>query len=156
MGKCALVNGLTEETVFESNIMKCTLVDNLISKQFSTAYLASHYGRTRLCENAKHAVNQASINQTDVGNTPFPLAPLAEQKLIVEILEERLSLIDQTEADIKQQLQKAEALRQSILKHAFSGKLVAQDPNDEPASVLLERIKAEKEQSKNIKKGKTA
>ena len=66
---------------------------------------------------------------------------------------------------LDQQLSKADAvLRQSILKKAFSGQLVAQDPNDEPASVLLDRIKAEKKQgrksgennhSKKTKKRKT-
>jgi type I restriction enzyme, S subunit len=54
------------------------------------------------------------------------------------------SIIDQFEQTITTSLQQAEALRQSILKKAFSGQLVPQDPNDEPASVLLERIQAEK------------
>ena len=56
--------------------------------------------------------------------------------------------------EIDENLQKADALRQSILKKAFSGKLVAQDPNDEPASVLLERIRAEKEAQSGKRKPK--
>ena len=63
-------------------------------------------------------------------------------------LERKFSAIEVIEQDIEQNLQKSEALRQSILKKAFSGKLVAQDPNDEPASVLLEHIRAEKEAQK--------
>ena len=58
--------------------------------------------------------------------------------------ESSLSEIDQLDQTLTTALQQAEALRQSILKKAFSGQLVPQDPNDEPASVLLERIQAEK------------
>ena len=57
-----------------------------------------------------------------------------------------LSVADEVEKTITAELKRAEQLRQSILKQAFSGKLVPQGPNDEPASVLLERIKAEKAQ----------
>ena len=56
----------------------------------------------------------------------------------------KISICDQLDQTLTTALQHAEALRQSILKKAFSGQLVPQDPNDEPASVLLERIQAEK------------
>jgi Restriction endonuclease S subunits len=143
LGKCALVYGLREETVFESNIMKCNIVEN-VSKRFYVFYLSSHDGRSRLCSNAKHAVNQASINQKDVANTPVPLPSFAEQIDIVGLIEKHLSQSDALIGEIDLTLSKAEALRQSILNKAFSGQLVAQDPGDEPASVLLERIRTEK------------
>ena len=76
--------------------------------------------------------------------TPTPLPPLAEQHRIVAEVERRLSLIQQAEATVEASLARAGRLRQSILKQAFSGKLVHQDPDDEPASVLLERIRAER------------
>ena len=77
---------------------------------------------------------------------PIPLPPLHEQQAIVSEVESRLSVADKVEKTVTAELKRAEQLRQSILKKAFSGKLVPQDPNDEPASVLLERIKAEKSQ----------
>jgi len=80
------------------------------------------------------------------------LPPISEQREIIAQLEKQFSMIEEVEVDIEVQLAKANFLRQSILKHAFSGKLVVQDLNDEPASVLLERIKAEKGESKS--KGK--
>ena len=65
-------------------------------------------------------------------------------------------MCDQLVAEVESQLLKTDALRQSILKTAFAGQLVAQDPGDEPASVLLDMIKAEKERdSKNGETNKT-
>ncbi len=69
---------------------------------------------------------------------------------IVAEIESRLSVCDKIEESIEQSLKQAESLRQSILKKAFEGKLVPQDPNDEPASVLLERIKADRERNKKV------
>lgn len=73
------------------------------------------------------------------------LPPLAEQQRIVAEVERRLSVVQQAEAAVEASLQRAERLRQSILKRAFAGELVSQDPDDEPASVLLERIRAQRE-----------
>ena len=91
----------------------------------------------------------------------LPLCALAEQQEIVRLLEERFAAIEQQEREINSALNQAEMLRQSILKKAFTGQLVPQDPRDEPASVLLDRIKAEREKaaqnnhSKKTRKKKT-
>ena len=76
---------------------------------------------------------------------PSPFPPLAEQRRIVTEVERRLSATRQAEAAVEANLARAERLRQSILKQALSGRLVPQDPNDEPASALLQRIRAERE-----------
>jgi len=107
---------------------------------FLNSHVAKQYGNRVKTD----GVNQSNINGEKLINYPFPYCSLGEQKQIVAILDERLSEIDRTERDIQSQLQKAESLRQSILKQAFSGKLVAQDPDDEPATELLKRIKNEK------------
>ena len=84
------------------------------------------------------------LNLSIIQSLPFPLCdPLEQEKIIAEI-EEKFSAIDENEQEINNNLLKAEALRQSILKKAFSGQLVAQDPSDEPASMLLERIRTER------------
>ena len=75
----------------------------------------------------------------------IPIPPLPEQEQIVSELERHLSVADEAEATIELELTRAERLRQSILKHAFTGKLVPQNPNDEPTSVLLEKIREEKD-----------
>ena len=74
----------------------------------------------------------------------FPIPPLEEQKEIFKKLEQIFSVIQKMEDEIEDNLQHSEALRQSILKKAFSGQLISQDPTDEPASELLKRIAAEK------------
>jgi type I restriction enzyme, S subunit len=86
-----------------------------------------------------------------VGAEPAPretsragVAPLAEQRRIVAEVDRRLSVIDELDATVNLNLKRAAGLRQSILKRAFEGTLVPQDPRDEPASVLLERIRADR------------
>ena len=86
-----------------------------------------------------------TLSVSKVSDLLVPLPPLAEQRRIVAEVERRLSVVQQTEATVEASVARAERLRQSILKQAFSGKLVPQDPDDEPASALLERIKAERE-----------
>ncbi|WP_051168128.1 restriction endonuclease subunit S [Marinospirillum minutulum] len=131
LGKSALIRKLDEPIVFESNIMRCTLLSKTIEREFIVLYLNTIIGRKELCKNAKHAVNQASINQTDVGNSFLPICSLAEQQEIVNLLEEKLSIIERNEKEIEDSLIKAELLRQSILKKAFSGMLTNFDSNME-------------------------
>ena len=139
LGKCVIITEQLSGVLFESNMMRAKLAATCDAK-YLQYYLHSDSGRRRLTQDAKWAVNQASINQQDVKKTPIPVPPLAEQEAIVEIVEGQLSVVNYLEAEVEAKLQNAQALRQAILRHAFTGKLVSQNPNDEPASELLKRI----------------
>ena len=76
---------------------------------------------------------------------PVPVPPLGEQQRIVAEVEQRLSVVAALDASLEANLVRAERLRQAILKRAFEGHLVPQDPSDEPASTLLERIQAQRQ-----------
>jgi type I restriction enzyme S subunit len=71
---------------------------------------------------------------------PVALPPSAEADLIIAEVERRISIEDEIQAQVETNLRRAARLRQSILKRAFEGRLVSQDPTDEPADKLLERI----------------
>ena len=79
-----------------------------------------------------------------VSKLPVAVPPLEEQREIVAEVEQRLSVLAAAESEVEATLQRASRLRQSILMEAFAGRLVPQDPNDEPASVLLDRSRQER------------
>lgn len=93
----------------------------------------------------KVGVALTHFNTKSMAKTMIPVPPLEEQHEIVSEIERRFSIIDEMERVVDESLIKAERLRQSVLKKAFEGRLVEQSPDDEPAGVLLERIRAEKE-----------
>ncbi len=84
------------------------------------------------------------------------LPPLAEQHRIIAELDRRLSAVDQLDAAVDFDMRRGVRLRQAILKRAFEGKLVRQDPNDEPAAVLLKRIRASRAVSASKRAGPSA
>ena len=122
-----------------------------MSPEYIFYYLWGQYQVTRKIGSGN---NQPALNKSRVQEICFPLPPLIEQHRIVVEVERRLSVIQQSEVAVEACLARAERLRQSILKQAFSGQLVPQDPNDEPASVLLERVKAEREAAKEAEAAK--
>ena len=110
--------------------------------------------KTRELRSINMGAAQPNLNTNIIKNYEVTYCSFEEQQLIVSEIESRLSVCDKLEESIIHSLEQAEALRQSVLKKAFSGNLVPQDPNDAPASVLLERIKAEKEKNMPDKKVK--
>ena len=148
VGKCAIVD--KEGMAFGAFMAKFSSPFN----QYIKLFIDSPIFRQQLDGVKTETINQ--ITQDMLKNQLCPLPPLAEQKRIVAKIEELLPYVDQYEKAETQLTVLNESfpkmLKKSILQEAVQGKLVPQDPNDESASVLLERIKAEKQRL--IKEGK--
>ncbi|MXY98852.1 MAG: restriction endonuclease subunit S [Gemmatimonadetes bacterium] len=130
--------------VINQALMRIRINNKILRKRFFATLFESAFFQRKVLSDAKGTamVNLAGIKELNL--VPVAICSLNEQKVVEELLDARLSEVDQSERVIDISLQQSVALRQSILKRAFSGQLVQQDPDDEPASILLERIKGEK------------
>lgn len=105
-------------------------------------------------DKAAPATAQKNINLQTLNEILVPVPTLAEQERIVAEIESRFERADALETAVDRALSDAEKLKQAVLKKAFSGELVPQNPDDEPASVLLDRIRAARASEHSVKKGK--
>lgn len=118
--------------------------DDGVIPEFVYWLMVSGAGQRQIIENAS-ATTLPILNKSKFEKLVLPIAPLPEQTEIVSVLETESERISIQETAIKHALRQAIAQRKNLLKAAFSGQLVPQDPNDEPASALLARIRAERE-----------
>jgi type I restriction enzyme S subunit len=116
----------------------------LLDSKFLDIYWNSASTRRLLTGVASSTSGLYTLNTAKVKAIEVPIPPLPDQRRIVAEVERRLSLVDALATATAAALKRSAALRRSILERAFTGKLVPQDPNDEPASALLERIGAER------------
>jgi type I restriction enzyme S subunit len=128
----------------DRNLAGIRLVSDGINNKMLQYVLSSPVWQTHMRQ-ASGSTAQPHLYLGDLRALPVPIPPAIEQHRIVAEIERRLSVIDELEAVIATNLKRTDRLRQAILKRAFEGKLVPQDPTDEPAHVLLERIRLERE-----------
>ena len=110
---------------------------------YLAAYLRSEPAQ-RFFRSVARGVAVKGVNIGDLKQLPVPMPPLDEQRRIVAEVEQQLSLIDSLRTAVESAQKRSAALRRAILERAFRGELVPQDPADEPASVLLDRIRGER------------
>lgn len=132
--------------VINQALLKMTIDERLISPKFFLHLFRSEGFQRKVAKETRGSAMKNISSVEDIKAIPVVLPPLRQQDEIVAEIERRFSVADQIEHVVGQSLKQAERLRQSILKKAFEGKLVEQDPSDPPASTLLEQIRMAKEQ----------
>ena len=145
VGKVGIILQAPAQSVYNNNLMRIRF-DGAALPAFACYQMCSGGFRSRMEKVKKATTSVAAVYSKDLFPLQLALPPLAEQEAIVEAIEDQLSVIEHLEADLEAKLKSAQALRQSILRHAFTGQLAPQDPNDEPAADLLKRIAAQREE----------
>ena len=153
VGKSYLVEHLDEPMYVNQRVATIKILNPLEIKYINTVILSDI--TQKIIKYSKNSTND-NISMDTIKGFLFPLPPLSEQGRIVKKIEELEPFIEEygkTEVELTALNSNfPEQIKKSILQYAIQGKLVEQDPNDEPASVLLEKIKAEKQEL--IKQGK--
>lgn len=152
LGRGWVWSGEIDRCIHQNHVFRARL-----SKGFDPRFVSWHgntFGQSWFDTHGRQTTNLASLNLTTLKSFPVPAPPLAEQLEAVAEIERRLSIIDATTNMVNSAFIQGKALRRAILERAFSGKLLPQDPNDEPASVLLERVMTEGSSSNGAKHAK--
>jgi type I restriction enzyme, S subunit len=146
LGRGWIWEGQLEPCITQNHVFR---VSAFLNDEYHAKFISmwgNTFGRSYFEKVGKQTTNLASINKTVLNHFPVPLVPYREQKAIVEKVETIDGQVENLSDEIDHRLKQSEQLRQSILKRAFEGKLVPQDPSDEPASELLERIRQEQDE----------
>jgi type I restriction enzyme S subunit len=144
VGQSAIYEGGIEGLCFQKTLHRFRRYGSAPSARFAQLVFR-HYVRSGFFRSvASLTVNIAHLTLVRLKPLAFPLPPFEEQKVIEHRLTQAMRQIDALEATADQELERLDGVERSILTRAFRGELVPQDPADEPASVLLDRIRAER------------
>jgi type I restriction enzyme S subunit len=148
---CKIPDNLGKSFI-STNLIRVSLNNYIINPDYFVYLFQGGGSVKQQVKNLCKGSSREFLNQTILSSIFFPLPNINEQNKIINSIDAKFSEADQLDQTITTSLKQAEALRQSILKKAFSGQLVPQDPHDEPAAVLLEFIRAKKATSLNNRK----
>jgi type I restriction enzyme S subunit len=152
VGRAGLVKGAQEQIAYPDTLIRVRTLNSVLIPDWLTLVWDSKRTRTHLESRARTSAGIYKISQPDIVSVIVPVPPLSEQKRALEEFEtcgkETTAMMEALKVTFTQ----STTQRQNILRAAFSGQLVPQDPTDEPASKLLERIRAER--AKNMTKNK--
>jgi type I restriction enzyme S subunit len=150
VGKTSIYRG-ERAAVFAGYLIKIRNCPELNSEYLNFC-LNTNYAKSYCWKVKSDGVSQSNINAQKLAKFEIPLCSQDEQREVVHQVKSLLSLANSIEEQYKEATSETDQLDQSILAKAFRGELVPQDPNDEPAAVLLDRIRAERERLSSSKK----
>jgi hypothetical protein len=142
VANCAMVRNLEKQKIQYPDRLFCAKLIPQMNAFYCELVFAAPYVRKQITEHAKSSAGHQRVAIGDITNQPIAIAPLEEQQEIVRRVEILFAFADRLESRYKTARAKCDQLTPALLEKAFQGELVPQDPNDEPASVLLERIKS--------------
>ncbi|AVI64607.1 restriction endonuclease subunit S [Shewanella sp. WE21] len=143
IGRCAIWNNEIENAVHQNHLIRTRPI--LALSKYVALWLNSPAGMDIMSTLAATTSGLYTLSVSKISKIPVPIPSLSEQKVVADKIDSEFDSIDRQIEATALGLKQSEAQRKNILKSAFSGQLVQQDPNDEPASVLLEKIKQERE-----------
>jgi type I restriction enzyme S subunit len=147
VGRAGLVQDVSSPVAFPDTLIRAKLDSGVALPAYVARAWHTHVVRSQIEAAARTSAGIYKINQTDIENLRIPLPPLPVQEHLTSSADAVEGPAAQAHAAIERSIHMAARLRQAILKKAFEGRLVPQDPNDEPASVLLERIRTARAQA---------
>jgi type I restriction enzyme S subunit len=148
LGVCGMVRGLGHRSLlYPDKLMRVRFDHDFVLPGYAEIYFQCHEVHERIVAKSKSSAGQNGVSGTDIKAQPFAVPPLTEQQEIVKRVEGMFALADGLEARLAAAQRQVDGLTPSLLARAFAGQLVPQDPNDEPASVLSERLKSPSIQS---------
>ncbi len=139
LGRGWVWEGQIENCIHQNHVFRARLANGDFDPYFISMH-ANTWGQRWFEAHGKQTTNLASLSLTTLKSFPVPAPPLSEQQALVAELQAIMRNEDRLQSDLDRAERRSITLRRSILSRAFSGRLVPQDPSDEPASVLLERI----------------
>ena len=142
IGRCALWDGSIPNAVHQNHLIRARPI--VLRSHFVEAWLNSLRGIELMTKLAATTSGLYTLSVGKLSKIPIPIPPIQEQQAIIDFLAAGLDEQARQQEAVRQSLKQSAAQRKNILKAAFSGQLVPQDPDDEPAAVLLERIRAER------------
>lgn len=158
LGRGWVWEGQIEDCIHQNHVFRGRLTTDEFDPYFVSTH-ANTWGRAWFEEHGRQTTNLASISLSTLKQLPVPVAPVDEQRAIITDLAHAAELRGRLADALRVTRSRSTALRRSILAAAFAGRLVPQDPSDEPASALLERIQAERAAAtptKRTRKAKSA
>ena len=154
VGRTAIIREAEKDFAYAGYLIRLRPNKGLVYPEYLNLWFSSYEIRLQIEIPLRSTSGVNNINSDETKKLNIPIPPLQEQKEIVRRIESLFKLADNIEQQYQQASNNLETLNQSILAKAFRGELVPQDPNDEPASILLERIREEREKA-TAKKSKT-